>query len=116
MPHIIFLPQPGKARACGNLGNAYSALGQYGDALKYYQLSLVVAKDGNNIIGQGQACFYRYLMSDSILKAFYCLGTTYTMMRNFPKAIENYEAHLRVATDVNDTQGQGLSNIHRCAC
>ena len=60
-PNISSLigPQPGKARACGNLGNAYSALGQYGDALKYYQLSLVVAKDGNNVIGQGQVGWCR---------------------------------------------------------
>ena len=36
------------------------------------------------------------------------MGTTYTMMRNFQKAIENYEQHLKIATDVGDVQGQGL--------
>ena len=48
-----------RARACGNLGNAYSALGAndsscFTQALKYYQQSLAVAKDSNNVPGQGQ--------------------------------------------------------------
>ncbi len=45
-------------------------------------------------------------------QAFYCLGTTYTMMRNFQKAVENYEAHLQIATQVNDAQGQSTLIVY----
>lgn len=85
-----------RARACGNLGNAYSALGAndsscFTQALKYYQQSLAVAKDSNNVPGQGQA--------------YYCIGSTYTMLKNHVKAIEYFEQHLEIATKLNDKTG-----------
>ncbi len=58
LPFCLFFDffhlQAAKARACGNLGNAYSALGEYSEAIKYYQMSLAVAKESNNVPGQAQ--------------------------------------------------------------
>lgn len=88
-------PQAAKARACGNLGNAYSALNNFSEATKYYMQSLVVAKESNNLAGQGQA--------------YYCLGSTYVMMKNYVKAIEYHEQHLAVAEQLGDKQGQSES-------
>lgn len=88
----LSLVQSARARACGNLGNAYSALGDFSQAVKYYLQSLAVAKEAKNLAGQGQA--------------YYCLGSTYTMLKNYQKAVEYHERHLAVATEVKDKTGQ----------
>lgn len=84
---------PAKARACGNLGNAYSALGakdsaNYSSALKFYQQSLNVARESSNDAGQAQA--------------YYCIGATYVQLQNLVKAIENFELHLEMVTELKD--------------
>lgn len=48
--------QAAKARACGNLGNTYSEMKEYSEAIRYYQQSLDVANDSNNLGGQAQVC------------------------------------------------------------
>ena len=46
--------QAARARACGNLGNAFSALSDYTQALQYYNQSLTIAKEARNRAGEGQ--------------------------------------------------------------
>jgi hypothetical protein len=38
-------------------------------------------------------------------KAFYCLGSTYTLQKNHVKAIDYHEQHLTIATQLNDKPG-----------
>lgn len=68
-------------------------------AIKYYQQSLSVSKDGGNLGGQGQA--------------YYCLGSTYSMQKNYAKAIECHLQHVAVAKELNDKSGilRGYYNL-----
>jgi hypothetical protein len=45
----------------------------YGDALKYYQLSLGVAKESNNLVGQGQVCFLYAIILHNRMHQSVCL-------------------------------------------
>lgn len=40
-----------------------------------------------------------------ISQAFYCIGSTYALLKNYVKAIEFHEQHLAIATEMGDTGG-----------
>lgn len=40
--------QIGEGRAVGNLGNAYTAIGDYNQAIEYHQRRLKIANDAND--------------------------------------------------------------------
>eukprot|EP00051_Salpingoeca_urceolata_P027727 m.482972 g.482972 ORF g.482972 m.482972 type:complete len:546 (+) comp22733_c0_seq1:302-1939(+) len=122
----------GEGRAVGNLGNAYTALGNFIEAIKFHERRLKIAEEANDLAAKARACgnlgnaysaqgeyaeaIKYYQQSLAVAKesgntagvgqAFYCLGSTYLMIKNYVKCVEYFEQHLEVATKVGDKQGQ----------
>lgn len=40
----------GEGRAVGNLGNAYTAIGEYSEAIKYHERRLAIANQANDLV------------------------------------------------------------------
>eukprot|EP00053_Salpingoeca_punica_P014456 m.131433 g.131433 ORF g.131433 m.131433 type:complete len:614 (-) comp16462_c0_seq3:470-2311(-) len=121
----------GEGRAVGNLGNAYTAIGEFGEAVKYHLRRLKIANDSNDLPAKARACgnlgnaysalnefsdaIKYYQQSLNVAKesgnipgqgqAYFCLGTTYASLKNYVRAVEFHEHHLEIATQVGDKQG-----------
>lgn len=122
----------GEGRAVGNLGNAYTAIGDYSEAIQYHRRRLKIANDANDLPARARACgnlgnaysalgdtteAIKYYHQSLIVakesnnlqsqgQAFYCLGSSYNMQKNFIKAIEFFEQYLSVATALQDKSMQ----------
>eukprot|EP00039_Didymoeca_costata_P000955 m.48328 g.48328 ORF g.48328 m.48328 type:complete len:585 (-) comp10563_c0_seq1:1012-2766(-) len=122
----------GEGRAVGNLGNAYTAIGEYEEAIKYHLRRLAIANDAKDLPAKARACgnlgnaysalaqfseaLKYYQQSLSVSKdannlagegqAFYCLGSTYSHLKNHGKAIEFHEKHVEIAKQLGDTSGE----------
>lgn len=72
--------------------------------LKHYRRSLQIAKQLGDKALEAQAC--------------YSLGNTYTLLRDYEKAIEYHLRHLEIARELEDRVGEGracwsLGNAHK---
>ena len=88
----------------GNLGTAYSALGNYTQAIDYYQQSLTIAREIGDRQGEG-SCL------GSLGTAYYALD--YYALGNYTQAIDYYQQSLTIAREIGDRQGEGnwLGNL-----
>jgi tetratricopeptide (TPR) repeat protein len=75
-------PRRGEGNHLGNLGNAYSALGDVKKAIEYYEQALKIAKEIGDRRGEGN-----HLGN---------LGNAYSALGDAKKAIEYYEQALKV--------------------
>jgi tetratricopeptide (TPR) repeat protein len=46
----------GQGKACGNLGNCYTSLGQYAKAIELHEQDRAIAEEVSDRAGQGRAC------------------------------------------------------------
>ena len=85
--------------ALGNLGAAYSSLGNYDKAIEYSQQRLVIAREIKDRNGEVQA------LSN--------LGADYLGLRNNAKAVEYLQQHLAITRELKDRRGEGwaLGNL-----
>ncbi len=83
----------------GNMGNAYSHLGEPRKAIEYYEQGLRIAKE----IGD------RRVEGDNLGNK----GNAYSHLGEFRKAIEYYEKALKISKEIKDRSGEGnhLGNI-----
>jgi tetratricopeptide (TPR) repeat protein len=83
----------------GNLGLAYSDLGQVDKAIKYYEQALVIAREIGDSRGEGNRLGY--------------LGIAYYQLGQVDKAIEYYDQALVIARETGDRRGEGnwLGNL-----
>ncbi|XP_019755455.1 G-protein-signaling modulator 2 isoform X2 [Dendroctonus ponderosae] len=122
-----------QGRACGNLGNTFYLLGDFGQAIHYHEERLSIARQfgdkaaerrahsnlGNSHIFMGRfeeaAHHYKRTLAlaqelgDQAIEAQACysLGNTYTLLRNYETAIEYHLRHLLIAQTLNDRVGEG---------
>jgi G-protein signaling modulator 2 len=78
----------GIASALGNLGNAYSHLGDVKQAIKYYEQALVIAKEIGDRRGEGNRLGN--------------LGSAYSDLGDVKQAIEYYEQALAIGKQIKD--------------
>ena len=85
--------------ALGNLGLAYSDLGETRKAIQYYEQDLAIARETGDRRGEGMTL-------GNLGSAYYQLGET-------RKAIEYYEQDLAIAREIGDRRGEGraLGNL-----
>ena len=123
----------------GNLGNAYTAIGEYSEAIGFHKRRLKIAEDARDLAAKARACgnlgnafsalgdfseaIKYYQQSLSVSKdggnvggqgqAHYCLGSTYSMQKNYVKAIECHLAHVEIAKELGDKSGilRGYYNL-----
>ena len=88
-----------EGNALGNLGLAYSALGETRKAIEYYEQRLDIARETGDRRGEGRALGN--------------LGLAYSALGETRKAIEYYEQHLAIARETGDRRGEGnaLGNL-----
>ncbi|WP_190445599.1 tetratricopeptide repeat protein [Tolypothrix tenuis] len=124
-----------KGKILGNLGNVYFFLGEYQKAVKYHEQSLKLAREINNLKGQGQslgnlAAAYLYLGYDrkaidyqkqslAIAKqiedsqsqgnALANLGDIYTKLGDYAQAINYHQQHLVIAQTIKDRKGESVA-------
>ncbi len=84
------------------LGIAYRSLGDYQQAINYYQQSLEIRQE----IGD------RHGISNSLNG----LGNAYYSLGDYPKAIDYYQQSLEIATEIGDRHGRADSLIGLTQC
>ncbi|PSB22588.1 hypothetical protein C7B76_03305 [filamentous cyanobacterium CCP2] len=77
------------------LGNAYTLLSQYAQAVDYYQQSFKLAQEINDLHGQW--------------RALNNLGNVYQSLGSYFKAIEILQQALAIAREIGDRQGEGAA-------
>jgi CHAT domain-containing protein len=123
----------GEGKALGNLGLAYSALGNYAKAIDYHGQSLAIAREIKDRLGEGKALGNLGLAYDALGhyakaieyqeqrlaiareikdrlgegKALGNLGLAYYVLGNYAKAIDYHEQHLAIAREIKDRLGEG---------
>ena len=87
------------ATSFNNLGGVYHEMGDFGQAIKFYEQSLVIAREIGEKHGEGMALGN--------------LGTAYADLGDAHKAIEYYEQALVIAREIGDRIGESvrLGNI-----
>ncbi|CAH0546514.1 unnamed protein product [Brassicogethes aeneus] len=122
-----------QGRACGNLGNTFYLLGNFGQAINYHEERLSIARQfgdkaaerrahsnlGNShiFIGQFSEAAHHYKrtlalaqeLGDEAIEAQACysLGNTYTLLRDYETAIEYHLRHFLIAQNLSDKVGEG---------
>ncbi len=83
----------------GNLGNAYSDLGQVEKAIQYYEKALAIAQEIGDRRGEGNRLGN--------------LGLAYSALGQVEKAIQYYEKALAIAQEIGDRRNEGnwLGNL-----
>ncbi|HKP52495.1 MAG TPA: tetratricopeptide repeat protein [Chloroflexia bacterium] len=81
--------------ALGNLGLAYSALGETRKAIDYYEQVLEIAREIGDRRGEGAALGN--------------LGIAYSNLGETRKAIQYYEQYLGIVREISDRRGEGIS-------
>jgi CHAT domain-containing protein/tetratricopeptide (TPR) repeat protein len=125
----------GEGTVLGNLGNAYSYLGNYPKAIEYQEQSLSIAREINDRIVEGlvlgglgvtyfslgnypkvieyqeQSLAITRELKNQILEGATLgnLGNAYSALGNYAKAIEYHEQHLVIARKIKDRIGEGRS-------
>jgi tetratricopeptide (TPR) repeat protein len=77
------------------IGNAYSMLSNYPQAIEHYQQSLMIAREIGDRKGEG--------------KALGNLGIAYGFLGNYPQAIKYNEQRLTITREIGDRKGEGQS-------
>jgi CHAT domain-containing protein/uncharacterized protein HemY len=85
----------GERKALGNLGLAYSNLGNYPKAIDYHQQSLAIAREIKDRPGEEAALNN--------------LGNAYRFLGDYPKAIDYHQQSLAIAREIKDRLGEGQS-------
>ena len=83
----------GEGAALKSLGNAYTALGQYEQAIDHYQQSLSIAREIGNRQGK--------------VNALNNLGIVYNNLGQYEQAIDHYQQSLTIAREISDRRGEG---------
>ncbi len=81
----------GEGRTLGNLGSAYSSLGQYQQGINHYQQALPILK----------ALGHRQIEINTLMG----LGNTYNDLREYQQAIEYYQQALIIQQEIGDKAG-----------
>nr|XP_058950789.1 tetratricopeptide repeat protein 28-like [Pocillopora verrucosa] len=84
-----------KGKSYGNLGIAYTSLGEFKTAIQYHQRHLEIAKEVGDKAGEG--------------KSYGNLGVAYGSLGEFKTAIQYHQRHLEIAKEVGDKAGEGKS-------
>ena len=79
----------------GNLGNAYSDLGETRKAIEYYELALKISREIGDVRGEG--------------KRLGNLGNAHSHLGDSKKAIEYYELALKISREIGDVRSEGYS-------
>ncbi len=89
----------GEGSALGNLGIAYTKLGEYAKAIEYYEQALIIFREIGDRRGEGSTLGN--------------LGNAYVNLGENAKAIEYYEQRLIIAHEIGDRRGEGnaLGNL-----
>jgi tetratricopeptide (TPR) repeat protein len=91
--------KPGEGAALGNLGNAYTDLGEYRKAIQFHEQHLAIARETSDRQGEGTSLGN--------------LGIAYKNLSEVRKAIEFYKQHLEIACEIGDRRGESraLGNL-----
>ena len=81
--------------ALGNLGTAYTDLGETRRAIEYYEQRLPIARETGDRRGEGNALNN--------------LGVAYRQLGEPRRAIESYEQHLAITRETGDRRGEGAA-------
>ncbi|MBD2607058.1 tetratricopeptide repeat protein [Scytonema hofmannii FACHB-248] len=89
----------GEGQSLGNLGNAYSSLGNYVKAIDYLEQTLAILREIKDRKGEGAALGN--------------LGNAYFFLGNYVKAIDYQQQSLAIAREIKDRNGEGnaLGNL-----
>ena len=82
-----------EGRHIGNLGSAYSDLGQHPLAIKFYEQSLTIIREIGDRYNEG--------------RLLNLIGVAYKNLREYHRAIEVYEQGLAINKEVGDQHGEG---------
>ncbi|XP_068680153.1 tetratricopeptide repeat protein 28-like [Montipora foliosa] len=105
----------GEGKGYGNLGNAYLSLGNFKQAIEYYENNLSIAKKVEDRAGEGSA--YGNLGNAYRNLAYGNLGNASVSLGNFKQAIKYYQKNLSISKEVGDRDGEGsgygnLGNVY----
>ena len=89
----------GEGAALKSLGNAYTALGQYEQAIDHYQQSLSIAREIGDRQGE--------------VNALGNLGLAYSWLEQYEQAIDHHQQSLSIAREIGNRQGKvnALNNL-----
>ncbi len=79
------------------MGNAYSSLGQYQQAIDYYLPALQLYQELGN--------------PHRVIMCLDNLGKTYRALKQYPQAIECYQAILEIKRNLEDKEGEARTLI-----
>ena len=92
------LPQESRrweGNTLGNLGTAYNDLGDYQQAIDFYEQRLTIARESGDREGESNALGN--------------LGTAYNNLGDYQQAIDFYEQNLAIAREIGNRQGEGYA-------
>lgn len=89
-----------EAQACYSLGNTYTLLRDFHQAIKFYLRHLEIAQKLNDRIGEG--------------RAFWSLGNAMQAVGEHQKAMEYIQNHLEISKEIGDLTGQENAQISIC--
>ncbi|MEW5857064.1 MAG: CHAT domain-containing tetratricopeptide repeat protein, partial [Cyanobacteriota bacterium] len=84
-----------ETNALGSLGNTYKLLGDYAQAIEYYQQCLVIAQELGNRLVEGRTLGN--------------LGNVYNSLSDYAKAIEYHQQSLAIARAIDDRYGESIA-------
>jgi tetratricopeptide (TPR) repeat protein len=85
----------GEGNALGNLGNAYTALGETRRAIQFHEQALPILREIGDRRGEGSALGN--------------LGTAYATLGDTRRAIQFFEQYLSITREIGDRRGEGIA-------
>ena len=79
-----------EAQACYSLGNTFTLLRDYEQAIEYHLRHLQIAQELNDRVGEGRACW--------------SLGNAHTALGNHEKALQYANRHLEISQEVSESE------------